>query len=59
MDLEHRTVIDVSGAHTTAAIEQWLPAPPEIHTIPCGSSAVVGYGFFSIVTRPTRFELLW
>ena len=33
VDLEHRTVIDVMGTHTTEAVEQWLVTHPEIHTI--------------------------
>lgn len=33
VDLEHRTVVDVLGTHTTDAVEQWLLTHPEIHTI--------------------------
>ena len=33
VDLERRTVIDVLATHTTATVEQWLLAHPEIHTI--------------------------
>jgi hypothetical protein len=33
VDLERRTVIDVLATHTTATVEQWLQAHPEIHTI--------------------------
>jgi hypothetical protein len=33
VDLERRTVIDVLDTHTTATVETWLRAHPEIHTI--------------------------
>ena len=33
VDLEHRTVIDVLDTHAAEAVEQWLVAHPEIHTI--------------------------
>jgi transposase len=33
VDLERHTVIDVLDSHTTDAVEQWLVAHPDIHTI--------------------------
>jgi transposase len=33
VDLERRTVIDVLDKHSTEAVEDWLSAHPEIHTI--------------------------
>src|SRR4029078_6027881 len=33
VDLERRTVIDVLDTPTTATVEEWLQAPPGIHTI--------------------------